>query len=414
MSRTVAIPWLWDRHSHVSLFAALPDCPSLDGAAPEAAMALLGDLPGDRITAVTGWDDSRLKLGRPVLGSLPPAILATPNLRRFALTDAARRILEPDHPHLARAPGDPGWCERNLQDLQQLFGQAGGLTASGLDRFMTSLQQAGIGAAEDLLLTGAGALRAIQASPWKGRIRCWAAPALFRTLDPEDREAVTGIKLFTDGALGARTAAHQGGYLDGSAGLLLHPGPELERELAGLHPLGKPIAIHAIGGLAIEQALEALERLAKAGQTFPWVRLEHVQFISLPQANRAKHLGLILSMQPNFNSDSVDYADRLGPRDLEANNPFRMLIDQAGFTCGQDLILGSDGLPHGLEYAFQWALFPPYPGQRLNLEELVAGYGLAPGGRGHAVLVVDEDRRAVRLLRSEETPVTGLSGAPPG
>ena len=65
------------------------------------------------------------------------------------------------------------------------------------------------------------------------------------------------------------------------------------------------------------------------------MRLEHVQFITLPQARRAKDLGVILSMQPNFNSDSEDYADRLGPRDLEANNPFRMLIDQAGFPAAR-------------------------------------------------------------------------------
>ena len=55
-----------------------------------------------------------------------------------------------------------------------------------------------------------------------------------------------------------------------------------------------------------------------------------------------------------------------------------------------------------MEYALQWTLFPPYPGQRLTAEELVAGYGLAPEGRGHSVLTVDEDRRAVRLLRSDD------------
>ena len=150
-----------------------------------------------------------------------------------------------------------------MERLQALFGQAAGLTAAGLDRFMTGLQQAGIGAAEDLLLTGAGALRVIQASPWKDRIRCWATPAIFRTLDAEAREAVAGLKLFTDGALGARTAAQEGAYLGGGDGLLLHTGPELEQELAALQPLGKPVAIHAIGGRAIEQVLAALEHLAR-------------------------------------------------------------------------------------------------------------------------------------------------------
>ena len=266
---------------------------------------------------------------------------------------------------------------------------------------MAGLQQCGIGAAEDLLLTGPGALGVILASPWKERIRCWATPAVFRALDPEAQEAVTGFKLFADGSLGARTAAPAGGYLDGGEGLLLHPGTGMEQQLADLQPLGKPVAIHAIGGRAIEQVLVALEHLAQAGLRFPWVRLEHVQFITLPQAVRARDLGAILCMQPNYNSDSVDYTDRLPQGDLEANNPFRMLIDQAGFACGEDLILGSDGLPHGVEYAMQWCMFPPFPGQRLTLQEFVAGCGVAPEGRGHAVLSVDEDRRQVRLLRSE-------------
>ena len=153
------------------------------------------------------------------------------------------------------------------------------------------------------------------------------------------------------------------------------------------------------------QTLTALERLDAQRVAFPWVRMEHVQFITLPEALRAKALGVILSMQPNFNSDSEDYTDRLEPRDLAANNPFRMLLDQAGFRCGEDLIFGSDGMPHGVEYAFQWSLFPPYPGQRLSVEELVAGYGLPPEGQGHSTLSVDDGQRKVRLLRSEAGPV---------
>jgi predicted amidohydrolase YtcJ len=154
----------------------------------------------------------------------------------------------------------------------------------------------------------------------------------------------------------------------------------------------------------VTQTLTALERTAALGLRFPWVRLEHVQFISLADALRAKALGVILSMQPNFNSDSVDYVDRLQPQDAESNNPFRMLLDEAGFRCGEDLIFGSDGMPHGVEYALQWSLFPPFPGQRLTVEELVAGYGLPPEGQGHCTLCVDEERRTVRLLSSEAGP----------
>ncbi len=103
-------------------------------------------------------------------------------------------------------------------------------------------------------------------------------------------------------------------------------------------------------------------------------------------------------MQPNFSSDSTDYADRLdGPR-LARNNPFRMLIDEVGFRPGRDLIFGSDGMPHGLAYAAQWGLFPLFEGQRLTLAELLAGYGSAPGNPAWGELAVDEAARSVRLL----------------
>jgi len=53
-----------------------------------------------------------------------------------------------------------------------------------------------------------------------------------------------------------------------------------------------------------------------------------------------------------------------------------------------------------VEYALQWSLFPPFPGQRLSVEELVAGFGLPPEGTGRSTLAVDRERRTVRLLHS--------------
>ena len=400
MVETIELPWLHDRHSHVSLYAALAGCPDLSGCSPAEAMALLEGLPGDRVTTVVGWHSSRLKLAPAQLEALPPAILVNFSLHGFALTAGARRLLA-GHPELLEHQGDPEWCERNMERLLAFFGKTAGLTPAKLDTFMGRLQGAGIGAVEDMLLTDEGSLDVIQASPWAGRVRCWTTPAIFRTLSAPAQAAIAGLKLFTDGALGARTAAMDGTFLDGGRGMLIHTDPGLAQAVAELLPLGKPLAIHAIGGRAVEQVLATLERLAAQGLSLPRMRLEHVQFINLSQARRARALGLILSMQPNFNSDSVDYGDRLGPRELAANNPFRMLLDQAGFVCGEDLIFGSDGMPHGLEYALQWSLFPAFPGQRLALAELEAGYGLPPAeGRGRATLSVDWDRRQVRLVQS--------------
>ena len=398
---TFDLPWLFDRHSHVSLYAALEGCPSLAGLAQAEALDLLRGLPRDRVSTVVGWHSSRLPFTPGQLEALPPAILVNFSLHGFALAGEAGRVLASDHPELLDHQGDAEWCERNLARLLVFFGQAAGLTAPKLGSFMAGLQRVGIGAAEDLLLLDEAALEVIQASPWKGRIRCWTTPALYRSLGTQARDQVAGLKLFTDGAVGAHTAALEGTFLGGGDGLLLHTGPGLERVLGELQPLGKAVAIHAIGGRAVEQTLAALEHLAACGLALPGTRLEHAQFITLEQARRAKVLGLTLSMQPNFNSDSVDYADRLGPGALEANNPFRMLLDQAGFRCGEDLVFGSDGMPHGVEYAFQWGLFPAYPGQRLTVAELVAGFGVAPEGGGHATLGVDEARGRVALLHSE-------------
>jgi len=103
-------------------------------------------------------------------------------------------------------------------------------------------------------------------------------------------------------------------------------------------------------------------------------------------------------MQPNFISDSVDYSDRLPQSFLAENNPFRMLIDELDFVPGKDLIFGSDGMPHGIAYPAQWSLFPPFSAQRLDLDELIAGYGPAQGTTGSVRLAVDEDTKKVSII----------------
>jgi predicted amidohydrolase YtcJ len=140
--------------------------------------------------------------------------------------------------------------------------------------------------------------------------------------------------------------------------------------------------------------------LDRQGLRFPSARLEHAQFLTEAQGRRARDLGAVLSMQPVFSADSLDYADRLEPRWLAANQPFRTLVDRCGFRPGVDLLFGSDGMPHGVAPALRWALFPPFAGQRLSAEELLAGFGTHPEVAGTATVEVDEGRREVRLLAS--------------
>ena len=142
--------------------------------------------------------------------------------------------------------------------------------------------------------------------------------------------------------------------------------------------------------------ITALEQVLRSrGALPPQVRLEHCQFISAATARRARALGVVLSMQPNFNYDSVQYRDRLSATYCARNNPFRMLIDDIGFEPGKDLIFGSDGMPHGIKYALEMALFPPVPGQRLSLDEFIAGYCMETEEHGFIDLQINEAKQAV-------------------
>lgn len=400
MPRTIRIPWLHDRHSHASFYASLTGCQSLSGLDSGEAVAAMRALPEDQLSMVFGWHSARMPLDQETLRDLPPAIIVNVSMHGFTLSEPAAERLQDTQPEVVAHRNDAEWGERNLPMLLELFSRTAGLTAAKLDAFMARMEAQGLGIVDDMLLPGEEAFDVVRRSRWGSHIQCWATPRTYRTLSPDSQEALTGLKFFTDGALGSRTAALRGTFRDGREGLLIYSDEELANALGEAAGYGKPIAIHAIGDLAIEQVLGTLERLDRAGVRFPLVRLEHVQFIDENQARRAKDLGLVLSMQPNFNSDSTDYADRLDAHWLEINNPFRMLIDRAGFVPGKDLLFGSDGMPHGIEYALQWSLFPPYPGQRLGLEELMAGYGPSVNATGESVLEIDEERKRVCLLAS--------------
>jgi predicted amidohydrolase YtcJ len=399
----VAIRLARDHHTHVTLYAALAACPTLAGLDQAGALARLAALPRDRVSTVVGWQSATQPLGPGDLARLPPAIVVNASLHGLLLTAAAEEALRATDPELAARHREADWAERNLDRLLATYARAAGLDAAALDAFMAGLAALGIGEAEDLLVTGPEAWAVLRRSPWAGRVRCWAGLEGCAALPAEARGALAGVKLFTDGAFGARTAAVSEPYRGGGTGLLLQDDEALGEALARAARATEAgaVAIHALGDVAVEQALRVVEPLRRGGPLSGPVRLEHAQLIGEAQARRARDLGLVLSMQPNFSEDSVLYADRLGPGAVAGNNPFRMLVDRCGFRPGVDLLLGSDGMPHGLEAAAQWALFPSQPGQRLTLEELLAGYGTAPDAAGPVALLVDEAARRVRLVPAD-------------
>ncbi|MBL8966139.1 MAG: amidohydrolase family protein [Spirochaetaceae bacterium] len=408
MSHRIDLPLLHDHHTHTSLYAALEGLPDLRGLAAGEARALLAAQPRDRLGLVKGWRNDRLALGAADLAELPPLVIVNASLHGHALTPAALPFVAELWPEFAERWADPAWAERNLPRLFVFYGRVAGLGPEKLAAHMGALEAVGLGSTEDLITAGSEALAVIAASPYRDRVSSWATPEVYETLSASERAALRGVKLFVDGSLGAKSAALGRPFLGGEPGVLVRDGNRLGGDVLRAASDGAGVAVHAIGELAVELAIRAFETARREGLSIPLARIEHAQFITRDQAFRARDLGVVLSMQPNFNADSVDYVDRLPAPLPERNDPFRMLIDEAGFVPGRDLVFGSDGMPHGPENALQWSLFPAVPGQRLSLDELIAGYGPARGigsplAGGGITLSIDDDARTVRLLAPERT-----------
>src|SRR4029453_10805521 len=165
------------------------------------------------------------------------------------------------------------------------------------------------------------------------------APGAWRSDDA--MLSLRGVKLYADGALGSRGAALLEAYSDdpGNLGLVVMPGPELERvaRLARAH--GFQVGIHAIGDRGNLLALDALDA-AFDHQPHPELRfrIEHAQVIRLQDLERMGRLGIIASMQPTHATSDMPWApDRLGPARLDRAYAWRTAL-----RSGARLALGSD------------------------------------------------------------------------
>ena len=384
------IPLLHDHHSHPLLYAAFRKAVDLSEIKSfEAAADLLVDNQREAEYGIAlgfAWKDNFFAIDTTQLESLPPCAIFNLSLHKLLINQAAKQLLLDIVGNEIEKVADADWYERNLRTVLNWFAKLGS-SPDALVSFYDYLQSVGVESAEEMLLIDSDEIDLYQSTGLTDRTKFWAAPSTFEQLSEEHRAAVAGFKLFTDGALGAWTAAISQPYpgLEQSShplGMLLYTDSELEQTLNDcVHRATevpgdrKGIAIHAIGDRAIEQTLKTIEQMPESlRNNFSIIRIEHAQLITLEQARRAKDLNVVLSMQPNFSIDSVDYSDRLPTGFPVLNNPFRMLIDDVGFEPGNDLIFGSDGMPHGVQYATEQAFSPAFETQVLTRDEFVAGY----------------------------------------
>lgn len=125
-------------------------------------------------------------------------------------------------------------------------------------------------------------------------------PAAFReriALINRDEIEISGLKIFSDGAIGAATAAIHGKYATtGKDGQLIYAPSELARRVKLASDEGFNLAVHAIGDRAVDHVLDAFEATGRAQDH----RLEHAMILSDAQIARIKALDVPLSMQPEF------------------------------------------------------------------------------------------------------------------
>ncbi|HZK61589.1 MAG TPA: amidohydrolase [Anaerovoracaceae bacterium] len=129
--------------------------------------------------------------------------------------------------------------------------------------------------------------------------------------DPYAKVKYGSYKLFTDGSLGAKSAALLEPYSDdeNNYGILVNK-ENLNKDLLIAYDMGLQPAIHAIGDRALEITLDAIDyvlenskeksaRENKKIKRLPF-RIIHAQVVNKDQLERMKKLPIILDIQPIF------------------------------------------------------------------------------------------------------------------
>lgn len=189
------------------------------------------------------------------------------------------------------------------------------------------------------------------------------------------------MKLFADGAYGGRTAWLRRPYNDApdTSGVAIHTSEELQSLVERARQIGMPVAIHAIGDQALEEALTAIERFPN--HTGLRDRLIHGQLVPPDLRRRILGTGAIVDIQPTFVSSDFPWViERLGEERMADAYAWKTLIED-GIPCagGSDAPIEYANPILGI-YAAVARKRPEdthegyYPGQALRIEQAIDLY----------------------------------------
>ncbi|MCA0969806.1 amidohydrolase [Halobacillus litoralis] len=141
------------------------------------------------------------------------------------------------------------------------------------------------------------------------------------------------LKIFSDGALGGRTAWLSEDYADdpGNKGVAIHTQEGLASLVGEARKRDMPIAVHAIGDAAVEAVANEIER--QPLQTGERDRIIHAQILRADLLEKLKSLNVVLDLQPTFVASDFPWVmDRIGNVRLKTSYSWRTLLD-AGIMC---------------------------------------------------------------------------------
>jgi len=182
---------------------------------------------------------------------------------------------------------------------------------------------------------------------------------------------LAGIKIFTDGSIGARTAAvKEFKYVDTDGnGILLKHREYIKEMIRFAEERGFVLAIHAIGDRAIGEVLAGFREYGDFNQPH---RIEHFELATDDQIKEAVRMGIVLSMQPNFIKNwSLSgglYEDAFGEK-YKKNNRVGLILRSGGH-----IVFGSDGMPYSPVYGINSVVSAPFEEQRIGMEQAIELY----------------------------------------
>jgi hypothetical protein len=153
---------------------------------------------------------------------------------------------------------------------------------------------------------------------------------------PDSTCKVGAWKIICDGSLGGHSAVMYEPFSDAPtmSGIMLWSEDELEKMIFEAHRRGMQLAIHCIGDRMSDIVLTILERaLAEHPRENHRHRIEHASVITPELIQRARRLGVIMSVQPPFiYSERGWLGKRLGARTRDVY-PFHSLLEHGLIVC---------------------------------------------------------------------------------